>query len=82
MKTQEWGLIAIIITVCLAWGGSVLASAIGRPVAADLQGVINTTFVAMAVVVPTWLAQARVEREKQEAYRAGLNHYEGLRAGK
>jgi hypothetical protein len=36
----------------------------------------------MAVVVPTWLAQARVEREKQEAYRAGLNHYEGLRAGK
>jgi hypothetical protein len=82
MKIQEAGLAAIVLTVCLSFLASVILSAIGRPVAAELQGVINTTFVAFAVVVPTWLQAHRAEQQKQEAYRAGLREYDGLRVGK
>jgi hypothetical protein len=82
MKIQEAGLAAIVLTVCLSFFASVILSAIGRPVPADLQSVINTVFTAFAVVVPTWLAVGRTEQQKQEAYRAGLREYDGLRVGK
>jgi hypothetical protein len=81
MRIQELGLAAIVVTVCLAFFSSVILSAIGRPVAAELQGVINTTFVAFAVVVPTWLQANRTEQAKREAYLQGLSQYGGLRAG-
>jgi hypothetical protein len=82
MKTQELGLIAIILTVCLSFFASVILSAIGRPVAPELQGVISTSFTALIVVVPTWLAVKGTEQQKQEAYRAGLAQYDTLRVGK
>jgi hypothetical protein len=82
VKTQELGLAAIVVTVCLAFFASVILSAVGRPVEASLQGVINTTFTAFAVVVPTWLAVGRSEQQKREAFQAGLKEYGELRVGK
>jgi NADH:ubiquinone oxidoreductase subunit 3 (subunit A) len=52
---------------------------LGRPVSPELQGVINTTFTAFAVVVPVWLQANRTEKQKQEAFEAGLKQYDGLR---
>jgi hypothetical protein len=82
MKLSELGMAAIVITVCLSFFASVILSAIGRPVSPELQGVINTTFTAFAVVVPVWLQAQRGEQQKQEAYRAGLTQYDNLRVGK
>ena len=82
MRTQELALAAIVVTVCVSFFASVVLSAIGRPVAADLQGVVSTTFTAMAVVVPTWLAVNRGEKQRAEAYLAGLHDYKGLTVGK
>jgi hypothetical protein len=79
MKTQELGLVAIIITVCLSFFASVILSAFGKPVAPELQGVISTSFTALIVVVPTWLAVGRSEKQKQDAYAQGLNDYHGLK---
>jgi hypothetical protein len=79
MRTQELGLVAIIITVCLSFFASVILSAFGKPVAPELQGVISTSFTALIVVVPTWLAVQRTEKQKQEAFEAGLKQYDGLR---
>jgi hypothetical protein len=92
-NTQEFGLAAIVATVCLSFFATVILSAIGRPVAPELQGVINTTFVAFAVVVPTWLQANRSEKAKGEAYQSGMvaqaghyaaamREYEGLKVGK
>jgi hypothetical protein len=82
MKTQELGLVAIIITVCLSFFASVILSAFGKPVAPELQGVISTSFTALIVVVPTWLAVGRSEQQKRDAYAQGLNDYHGLKVGK
>jgi Kef-type K+ transport system membrane component KefB len=82
MKIQELGLAAIVVTVCLSFFASVILSALGRPVSPELQGVINTTFTAFAVVVPVWLQANRTEKQKQEAYAQGLNDYHGLKVGK
>jgi hypothetical protein len=79
MKTQELGLVAIIITVCLSFFASVILSAFGKPVAPELQGVISTSFTALIVVVPTWLAVGRSEKQKQDAYAQGLNDHHGLK---
>jgi hypothetical protein len=73
MRIQELGLTAIVVTVCLAFFSSVILSAIGRPVAAELQGVINTTFVAFAVVVPTWLQSQRNEQARSMAKQEGYS---------
>jgi Kef-type K+ transport system membrane component KefB len=75
---QELGLSAIVVTVCLSFFASVILSALGRPVSPELQGVINTTFTAFAVVVPVWLQANRTEKQKQEAFEAGLKQYDNL----
>lgn len=76
MKIQEWGLLAIVVTICVAFLASVLLSAFGMAVAPELQGVISTSFTALVVIVPTWLAVGRGEQAKSAArmdgYRLGV----------
>lgn len=93
MKIQEISLAAIVVTICMAFFVSVLLSAFKMPVAGELQGVINTSFTALVVVVPTWLAVQRTEKAKSEAFLSGMNakaqeyneamlKYGGLKVGK
>jgi hypothetical protein len=88
MKIQEIALGLIVLTVCLAFGFSVVASSRGTPVAPDLQGVLNTAFTALLVAVPAWLTVRQTEKAKQESFQMGMQAQQEtyqsamLRAGK
>jgi hypothetical protein len=81
---QEIALGLIVLTVCLAFGFSVVASSRGTPVAPDL----NTAFTALLVAVPAWLTVRQTEKAKQESFQMGMQAQQEtyqsamLRAGK